>query len=73
MKKLQISFSSRELDIVDKLKKAAGRSSLADVVRDALDFYGWCRRQVADGFTIVAIKGDKTREIVLPFDRFGKE
>src|SRR5262245_14018952 len=54
--------------MIETLKSTTRRRTVAEVVRDALQLYDWCRRQVADGFVIAAVKGEKTREVVLPFE-----
>lgn len=67
MRKIQIQFDGRALAMLDALRSASGRRTIADVIRDALSFYDWCRRQVADGYVIAAVKGDHQKEVVMPF------
>ena len=66
MSKIQIQFSPNEQKVLDALR---GTRTIASAVRDAIIFYDWCRRQMADGFTIVAMKGDVQREPLLPFPK----
>lgn len=67
-KKIQIIFDDLSLEKIKILKEASRRNSVADVVRDALHLYDWCRRQIAEGFVIVALKPGKEKEVVLPFE-----
>ncbi len=67
-RKVQIQFDGRALEQLETLKAASHRRTVAEVVRDALAFYDWCRRSIEDGWTIVAIKDVREREPVLPFE-----
>lgn len=62
-RKIQVCFSPEMLRVVDALRAASGRRTVAEVVRDALTLADWCRRQRADGFVIAAVKGDRVREL----------
>jgi hypothetical protein len=64
VKKIQVAL--------DPALLAAFPGTIASTVRDALAFADWCRRQMADGWTIVAIRGERTREPMLPFATKGE-
>ncbi len=64
MSKIQIAFSAAEFARVEACRVASGASTLARVVRDALTLAAWVHRQRAEGFVLVAIKGDRVREVL---------
>ena len=72
-KKLQINFDAGAIATIERLKTASGSSSAADVIRDALGFYDWARKQRQAGLTIGTIRNGKAEaEVILPFDLRGR-
>ncbi len=72
MSKIQVQFSPNEQKMLDACR---GTKTIAETVRDALKFYDWCRRAMAEGWTIVATRpysgplGKQTKEPLLPFPK----
>jgi hypothetical protein len=63
VRKVQIQFTATDLMRISACRRED--QTLASLVRDALTFACWVARARADGWTLVAIKGDQTREPVL--------
>ena len=66
-RKVQIEFDGRQLDMIDVCRRMSHRKTVADVVRDALMLYDWCRRAIVEGYTICAVKDGVQREPLLAF------
>jgi metal-responsive CopG/Arc/MetJ family transcriptional regulator len=57
-KRIQFEFSAEALERLDRMKKATGKSSYAELVRDALRVYEWFAQQEGEGYDIGLVKGD---------------
>jgi hypothetical protein len=67
--RVQVVFDADAMAVVENLKRARGsKTTTADVIRDALGFYEWVRRQLDEGFQLGLLRdGKAVREVVLPF------
>lgn len=72
-KKIQVVFDEQAMDILTTLRVSSGSASLAEVLRDAVGFYDWVRREIAAGRTIatVDVRENKVREFLTPFQTRG--
>lgn len=68
-RRIQVVFDARAVDVLEQLQGATG-GSVADVIRDALGFYDWARKQVESGKSIAVVdhKRNRVREFIMPFE-----
>jgi hypothetical protein len=64
-----IVFDEAAKRTLDDVKQAyRGKTATATVIRDALGFYSWAQREIAQGNRVAIIGSDgRVREVVLPF------
>lgn len=61
-RKVQVQFDERDMERIEACRYNG--QTLASLVRDALAFAAWVARARAEGWTLVAVKGDRVRELV---------
>jgi hypothetical protein len=68
-KRIQIVFDEAAMRTLDEVKQAyRGKTATATVIRDALGFFSWAQREIAQGNKVAIIGSDgRVREVVLPF------
>ena len=67
-KKIQLTLNDQALETIEQLQKASGDVTMTEVLRRALGFYDWARKQNQKGFAIGTIKdGEAIREVILDF------
>lgn len=70
-RKVQVYFDENSIEIIEKLQKASGNKSMAEVIRDALGLYNWTRKMHEQGYSVGTIKNGKAiQQLVLPFEMF---
>lgn len=69
-KRIQVVFDDRAVEQLERIRVASGAASTAEVLRNALGFYEWVRKQVASGNTLAIIdnKRDVVRQFITPFE-----
>ena len=67
--KVQLDFSGKNLDDLDKLKELTVASARAEAIRIALRWMFWCADEVTNGGTILVEREGKQREVTFPFVR----
>jgi hypothetical protein len=67
-KRIQFEFSADAIERLERMKKAADKSSYAELVRDSLRVYEWLLQQEKAGYDIGLVKDEnlvKTVKFVL--------
>src|SRR5262245_41448196 len=67
--RVQVNFDASAQRMLKELQTANPWAATgATVIRDALGFYSWVRRQIRVGYRIGLVKDGSVREVVLPFE-----
>lgn len=65
-KKIQIDLDKEALDVIARLRKAEGATSMSEVLRSALGLLDWACDQVEAGYAVGAFKeGAPVKEVVV--------
>jgi hypothetical protein len=69
--RIHIEFSGESLELLEGLRQRTGRSTRADVVRDALALYSWAGKKIEAGYTVgYALSAHHLEcEVMLPFKK----
>ena len=68
VKSIQLDIDEDNFKVIKRLEKATGGDT-GEVIRDALNFYDWLRKQHKNGYSVVTYKnGRAERELIVNFD-----
>ncbi len=54
-KQITFNIDQQSLDVIEDLKEATGRN-MGDVMRDAISFYAWAKKQQYQGYNVGVIR-----------------
>ena len=66
---VSLEFRNKAVVELDRIKAALGTESDLTVITEALELLVWARRRYAQGYKIIAKRGNKMFEVALHFQR----